>query len=170
MTQDTFDFIHSRNLAQSISKWPELMKDMYRCTKPGGYVELAETEVSVFCDDGSMKDSNGLKRTLDLLTSAVVKMGRPPPTPEVLTARLADAGFTDIHCITVKQPVGPWPKDRVMKQVGAMALMTCETGIEAYALAAITRIHGMPTDEATQLCKDGLKDARNKNYHMYCKL
>jgi hypothetical protein len=61
--QDTFDFVHFRGVAQGISdillvsnhqlkvservsagiaKWPEVLKDAYRCLKPGGYVELSE--------------------------------------------------------------------------------------------------------------------------------
>jgi len=42
---ELFDFIHARNLAQSISKWDMLMESINRCTKPGGVVELAELGV-----------------------------------------------------------------------------------------------------------------------------
>ena len=41
--EDYFDFIHARNVSQSISNWPKLMDEIYACTTPGGYVELAET-------------------------------------------------------------------------------------------------------------------------------
>jgi len=169
MFQDTFDFIHCRNIAQSISAWPQLMAEMYKCTKPGGYVELAENEVATFCDDGTMTESNRMKRIMDLITSAMIKLDRPPSTAERLVARLTEAGFTDVHCVTLKQPLGPWPKGKAMKQIGIMALMTSETGIEAYALAALTRIHGMPVEEAAQLCRDALRDMKNKNYHLYVK-
>jgi ubiquinone/menaquinone biosynthesis C-methylase UbiE len=26
-----------------ITKWPQVLKEAYRCVKPGGYVELSET-------------------------------------------------------------------------------------------------------------------------------
>jgi ubiquinone/menaquinone biosynthesis C-methylase UbiE len=42
INQNCFDFIHFRGVAQGIAKWPEVLKDAYRCLKPGGYVELSE--------------------------------------------------------------------------------------------------------------------------------
>jgi ubiquinone/menaquinone biosynthesis C-methylase UbiE len=40
---NTFDFIHFRNLRQGITNWPFVLKEAHRCLKPGGYIELAET-------------------------------------------------------------------------------------------------------------------------------
>jgi ubiquinone/menaquinone biosynthesis C-methylase UbiE len=40
--QEVFDFIHCRNVAQGITKWPEVLGEAYRCMKPGAYVELTE--------------------------------------------------------------------------------------------------------------------------------
>jgi SAM-dependent methyltransferase len=40
--EDLFDFIHARNLGQSIDDWPRMLRQAYRCLQPGGYVELAE--------------------------------------------------------------------------------------------------------------------------------
>lgn len=37
-----FDLVHIRNLAQAISDWPRLLAEAFRCTKPGGYIELSE--------------------------------------------------------------------------------------------------------------------------------
>jgi len=168
--QDYFDFVHAHNLAQPTSAVPEAMRDMYRCTRRGGYVELTETEESVFCDDGTMAETNALKRALDLLTSAKVKAGMPPATAEALTARLADVGFVDIGVATIKQPVGPWVKDSVLERVGALTLLAYEADFEAHAVTIFTRVFDMTALEATQLCRDALRDARDANCHMYCKL
>jgi hypothetical protein len=44
--QDLFDLIHFRAVAQGItnSKWPQVLKEAYRCVKPGAYVELSESD------------------------------------------------------------------------------------------------------------------------------
>jgi ubiquinone/menaquinone biosynthesis C-methylase UbiE len=42
INQNCFDFIHFRGVAQGIAKWPDVLKDAYRCLTPGGYVELSE--------------------------------------------------------------------------------------------------------------------------------
>lgn len=48
------------------------------------------------------------------------KIGRPGPTSESLKTLLEEAGFVDIEVHNYKQPIGPWPKDKKLKQVGAM--------------------------------------------------
>jgi hypothetical protein len=68
---------------------------------------------------------------------------------------------------TFKQVIGPWPKDKKMKQIGAMTLLMCDTGVEAYALYALTKFLGMATEEVKRICADALKVAKNRNVHMY---
>jgi hypothetical protein len=58
--QDSFDFIHARNVSSGISDWGHFMSDVFRCVTPDGYVELCENAVEVHCD-GSMKPDNGAK-------------------------------------------------------------------------------------------------------------
>jgi len=112
-----------------------------------------------------MAEDNAFRRIVVQLNHP--KIGRPPATSELLTKRLEAAGFVDVHVVTKKHPFGPWPKDRRLKHVGAMALLMCETGIEAYALAGLTRILGMDPVVAAQLCRDALAAVKNKNTHMY---
>ncbi|KAF8245526.1 S-adenosyl-L-methionine-dependent methyltransferase [Wilcoxina mikolae CBS 423.85] len=51
--ENSFDFIQSRNLAQAIENWPKLMSQIYRCTKPGGYCEIAELGLTLYSDDNT---------------------------------------------------------------------------------------------------------------------
>jgi hypothetical protein len=94
-------------------------------------------------------------------------MGRPHPTHEFLKNILEKAGFEDVQMLTAKEPYGPWPKDPVLKKVGAMNLLNGETGFESYGMAAFTRILGMDADEARGICERGLAACRNKNFHCY---
>ncbi|KAI5809238.1 S-adenosyl-L-methionine-dependent methyltransferase [Pyronema omphalodes] len=166
---ESFDFIHSRNISTGVSSWEHLVSEMMRCTKPGGYVELSEYAIDVFCDDGTMKADNGAKIYIDHMRDALRKMGRPPPDPVFMKKLLEDTGFEDVRSMAVKEPLGPWPKDPKQKRIGAMSLLNCETGIESYAMAAFTRVLGMEPDKARAICDAGLAATRNKNYHMYGK-
>ena len=187
---DYFDYIHVRNLAQSISKWDKVMGEIFRCTEPGGFVELAELGVilpspppsrpsserltilpgqgEIFCDDDTMTKDNAFRRIVYQLNQvALPSIGRPAATADLIVARLKNAGFVDVHVTTKKHPFGPWPRDRRLKHIGAMALMMSETGVEAYALAGLTRILGMDAADATKLCDDAVAAVKNKNTHMY---
>lgn len=164
---DSYDFIHARNLAQAVTDWEKVLGEAYRCCKPGGYVELSEVGTTLKSDDGTLGPDHKLKLCMDALESALMKIGRPPASPGLLKQRLENAGFVDIKQYMHKQPIGPWPKDQRLRRVGAMALMAAETGVNAYAMGALTRINSMSAEEATRMCEEGLADCKNKNYHIY---
>ncbi|KAI5798460.1 S-adenosyl-L-methionine-dependent methyltransferase [Pyronema domesticum] len=165
---DFFDFIHIRNLAQGVGDWPKVMEEVFRCTKPGGYVQLCEVGGELYCDDGTLTDDNALKIAFDILNKeAMPKIGRPPATRENMTERLQKAGFMDIVALDFKHPFGPWPKDKRQKRIGAMNMLNMETGIESYFMAAATRILGMEVQKAEKYCKDAFAALKNKNFHTY---
>ncbi|KAI5816390.1 hypothetical protein BZA77DRAFT_353950 [Pyronema omphalodes] len=94
-------------------------------------------------------------------------INRPWPVAGTLKTRLEKARFVDVHEVKFKEPIGPWPKDKRLKQVGAMVMLTSETGIEAYALAAFTRYLRLSIEEATKVIEDAAKAVRKKHSHMY---
>lgn len=102
-----------------------------------------------------------------LVSEALTSIGRPPAKLENMRSLLEAAGFVDIHTRSIKQPVGPWPKDQRQKQIGAMNLLSMETGIEAYSLATLTRIKGMSKEEVARICRDSWNAVKNKNFHVY---
>jgi ubiquinone/menaquinone biosynthesis C-methylase UbiE len=130
--QNLFDFIHFRCVVQGITNWPYVLSEAYRCLKPGGYVELSETSSKlgeIFMsslswtfsdvllaymgsDDGSMSEENPLVRWSKLMKEAMIASGRVAPSEELLRERLEQAGYVDVQSFTLKQPFGPWAKDR----------------------------------------------------------
>ncbi|KAI5845349.1 S-adenosyl-L-methionine-dependent methyltransferase [Tricharina praecox] len=165
---DNFDFIHARNLAQAINNWPKLYREMYRCTAPGGWVELGELGGEIFSDDNTLAPDNAVKRCFELTTQAMEKLGRPAAKGPAMKAGLEAAGFVDVEVITYKNAMAPWPKDPRLKHAGAMVMLQCETGFHAYSMAAFTRVLGMDGEEADRQCREGMKSVRNKNIHAYC--
>jgi SAM-dependent methyltransferase len=90
--QDSFDFIHVRNISQAVSDWPQLLAQAHRCCKPGGYIELAEIGLVAYSDDNTLP--SGIIRYLELLSEGLVKLGRPPHvTGETLRGNLEKAGL-----------------------------------------------------------------------------
>lgn len=39
--REKFDYIHSRDLVTAVKDWPHYLKQMYKFTQPGGYVEIS---------------------------------------------------------------------------------------------------------------------------------
>ncbi|CCX16289.1 Similar to tRNA1(Val) (adenine(37)-N6)-methyltransferase; acc. no. Q87SB8 [Pyronema omphalodes CBS 100304] len=120
----------SRNVSQAVGNWPKVMSEMYRCTKPGGYCELAELGIDLFSDDNTIGPN--FAEWVALLCEALKKMNRPQATAEALKQHLEEAGFVDVEVVTEKQPFGLWPKEKHMKTVGVMVMLNAEAGAEAY--------------------------------------
>lgn len=79
------------------------------------------------------------------------------------------AGFDDVHYEMIKCPFGTWPADPKQKEIGAFCLLTAENAFEAFGLALLTRVLGMPIEDVRQLIEDTKKDARNRKIHSYAK-
>ncbi|KAI5782973.1 S-adenosyl-L-methionine-dependent methyltransferase [Pyronema domesticum] len=137
---NSFDFIHSRNLEDCIKDWPSLMSSIYRCLSPGGYFELVETTPDALCDDRTLPSDCSLRKALDYYQEGMKSAGRGNfVTPTILRERLEAAGFESVQVVTVKQPIGSWPKERRLKRIGALARLVYTAGLEAYANAVMKR-------------------------------
>jgi hypothetical protein len=63
-------------------------------------------------DDGSLREDNALTHFGNRMNDALIATGRAPPSEERWRARLEDAGYVHVQSFTLKQPVGPWAKDK----------------------------------------------------------
>jgi hypothetical protein len=75
-----------------------------------------------------MEDDNPMKIYFEHLDKALKVMGRPAGNPETMAAHLQKAGFVDLGRDEKKQPLGPWPKDPRLKNIGAMVMLNTESG------------------------------------------
>ncbi|KAF8544018.1 S-adenosyl-L-methionine-dependent methyltransferase [Trichophaea hybrida] len=144
---DSFDFIHLRNLVQAVTDWPKLLSQAYRCTAPGKCIELAELCCITHSDDGTMPETHSAKRFMDLLGAAMQKLRRPAYVDDESLKR------------TSKK------LEKRLKHVGAMTIMSAESGYHSYGMQLFTRMLGMETEEAEKACRDAVAATKNKNYH-----
>ncbi|KAH8145923.1 uncharacterized protein LAJ45_10065 [Morchella importuna] len=161
-----FDFIHSRMLSSSIRDWVHYMGQIYKHLTPGGHVEIIEHALELGCDDNSYPADCPLsiymitwKKALDIMGLA----NMPVKAKEYLEG----AGFIDITEEIRHMPVGPWPKDPHLKEIGHWALVNTETSFEAYGLALFTRVLGMSAESARELCLGAQRDCGNRHIHVY---
>jgi len=162
-----FDLVHSRDIAQSIKDWGKLTAQIFRHTAPGGYAELVEDGTRLYSDDGTLPVGSPLDVYIKSLNEALTVADLPPMSSARLQRYLTDAGFVDVSVRTVKIPWNVWAKSRVQKEIGAYMMMVCETGLEAYGLAALTRVLRMDVATATKLCSDAFAMLKDRRVHTY---
>ncbi|ORY02669.1 S-adenosyl-L-methionine-dependent methyltransferase [Clohesyomyces aquaticus] len=164
-----FDFIHARYLACSIRDWPKLMRQAYKFTKPGGWVELHDFDTTFYTSSkGDFKSDNILNDWADNIRSSVKKIGiEPDPGPQ-LESYLKNAGFTDVVFKTLPLPIGTWPKDKTLKEIGAFNLIQYLDNLEGISLRTFTGMLGWTTEEVKVMCakmRTELKNPRLRVQH-----
>ena len=160
-----YDYIHCRYMAGSIKDWPRLFKQIFQNLKPGGWVEFQESANTIYSEDGSVKPDNPLVRMMDGLTQACDKIGRMmDPAPHFKEWALA-TGFTNVKDERFKLPIGGWPKDKRLKEIGSCMSVNMIEGVEAFTAVLFKDVLGWDKDEVEVLNASVRQTARRKDMH-----
>jgi hypothetical protein len=88
-------------------------------------------------------------------------------TIHVMRGHIEAAGFVDVREEHFIWPIGPWPKDEYLKDMGRWGERNWCDGIEAWVMALYTRLLGWTYDEVKAFVSDFqgvIKDRRNHYY------
>jgi SAM-dependent methyltransferase len=136
---NSFDFIHCRGLYGSIGSWSILLREIYQRVKPGGWFESVETTVQFCYDDGPrgegqpIPESNPMSEWCKLALEAAERLGRPFDVAGRVGPWMEDAGFVNVVTKEYKIPLGPWPKDPHMKEIGRYNLLNMLEAVGEYS-------------------------------------
>jgi len=168
--REAFDYIHARFLAGAIADWPRLLRQCFAHTKPGGYVEFQDWSTWLYSQDGTLPADSALNTFHQLTCGGRHAQGYNMLPGPHLEQYIRDAGYVDVHVEKIHLPLGPWPKDKLMKEIGIIDLVQMEKAVEAICLAVLPDLPpeaGGPWSwEAVQVfLADIRKDMRNKKIH-----
>jgi hypothetical protein len=86
-----------RSMIASVSDYPRLYKQAFDALKPGGWIEVNDVALSVFCDDGTFPEDSASVKWAHWFAEACVKFGRLVPELEQYKQRIEQAGFVDVQ-------------------------------------------------------------------------
>jgi ubiquinone/menaquinone biosynthesis C-methylase UbiE len=107
-----FDLVQSRCLGAGIpdKKWPSYVQELWRITKPGGWVQVIEIDPLRYCDDGGMPAQSALA-DFEAIAERVMK-SKYGITIHGAGSKLAqhvqNAGFINVNQVNIKSPLGMW--------------------------------------------------------------
>jgi SAM-dependent methyltransferase len=184
------DYIHGRSMCGSIGDPPALYQSAYTHLKPGGWMEIQDFEAWIWqIDDPEGRGITNMTKWLGLLDEASAKVGKRINVVLEQKQHLIDAGFinvrddvvavrsafnetmnvtllygTNIHYLQV--PVGRWPKDKRLKELGMYQLEHMILSVEPYTLALFTRILGWTVEECQILMALVKAEFRSPKNHL----
>ncbi|OLN81629.1 Malonyl-[acyl-carrier protein] O-methyltransferase 1-like protein 5 [Colletotrichum chlorophyti] len=160
-----FDFIFCRYMAASISDWPKLMRNIYKNTNPGGWVEFQDYDLLYTSDDGSITDEHRTLQWDKQFVEACKSVGREACPGPKLEKWVKDAGFVNVVHQRFKMPIGPWPKDPHYKDIGMCNLIQILDGLEAFTLRVFCTVLGWTRDEVLVLLAEVRNELRSGKFH-----
>jgi hypothetical protein len=150
---DRFDFVHQRFLVSGLplASWSDVVRDLARVTRPGGWVELVEVpwrwERAGPASQRIMELARVLLVSLELDTTDVVYRS--------LDGYLREAGLTSVARHEVTKPIGRWGG-----AVGSLMVTNIRAGVTR--VCEVLQARGMlSADELRQLIQEALLEWEN---------
>ncbi|PGG97149.1 hypothetical protein AJ79_09330 [Helicocarpus griseus UAMH5409] len=165
---EPYDYIHSRYLAASIQDWPRLVKQCFDSLKPGGWVEFQDADGNLYSEDGSlekMEHKHKGQEMIELLDEVCKKHNRVLHPGPGLKKWVEDAGFINVKEEVHNFPIGLWPKDKTMKEIGAFMAIQYTEGVEAFTIQPFTNVLGWKPEEVQVFNAQVRSDIKRKDIH-----
>jgi hypothetical protein len=132
----------------------------------GGWAEFQDYDLLYYSEDGSLTEDSYLLKWIKLFIDAArSKLNREPCPGRFLEGWVKDAGFSNVVHRRFRLPLGSWPKDSHMKDIGLCNLAQLLEGLEAFSLKLFCGILGMSTEEVHVLLASIRKELAARKYH-----
>lgn len=155
---DHFDMIHIRGLTGCIRSWPALYAQCLAALKPGAWLEHLEFSVETSAPKNSTRYSDQI---LTAFSQSVLNAGdtKTHMSFDVVhsmfpTLSAPELGFAEVHTRSFVWPIGPWPKDPYLKDLGRWGERNWVDGIEGWVMALYTRLLGWSCEEVKAFVRD----------------
>lgn len=133
----------STALLNTLLNTPLIYPNVSSHVAPGGYIEQSETIPELRSDDGSVTPGDILERCYELAIEASQKFGKNMMVAPLIKDMLEEAGFVDVVQKSYKWPVGEWPVDRRLKEIGRWNMKHWVEGLDAWTLRLLTQHCGV---------------------------
>ncbi|RGP77203.1 hypothetical protein FLONG3_4718 [Fusarium longipes] len=166
-----FDFIFCRMMTGSFSDPQAMAHKAYEALSPGGWYEIQDIQIPVFCDDGTLDPKTSpIMKWQEGLIEGSRKLGRPLGESDKYKSIVEKAGFKNVVETIYRWPTNSWPKDAKLKELGKWNLVNFDAGLEGVSLALFIRVLDWSKEEVLTLCADVRKELRNPKVHGYWKI
>ncbi|KAK7402563.1 hypothetical protein QQX98_011668 [Neonectria punicea] len=122
------------------------------------------------CDDGTIKKATDALLWMDYLCKSAKKFGKPVDCAPGWKERLSEAGFVDVKEEIRKLPIGAWPKDRKLKEIGRYQSVQELQVVDSYTPALFAHSLGWSMDEIQVFMAKVKKELRDPSIHLYLSL
>ncbi|KAI8219475.1 hypothetical protein K4K54_009466 [Colletotrichum sp. SAR 10_86] len=150
-----------------ISNWPAFYKQIYDHLKPGGYFEIKDFDIEFRSGArGDLPEDHIYRRWGKVFFEAANKLGKSMDQSRgghQIADALRDAGFVDVVEKRWAVPIGTWPKDPTLREIGAYNLQFHDQSLEGFSMFLLTQVMGWDSTPAAMFVAEAraaLKDPK----------
>ncbi|KAM5343699.1 hypothetical protein ACJ41O_012236 [Fusarium nematophilum] len=162
-----FDFIHARELEGCISNDKKLFERAFEHLSPGGYFEVQAVYTRFHSDDGTADKATSAQDWMEKICGGAAKFGKPLDCAPEWKAKLEEVGFVDVQQVIRKVPIGSWPKDPKLKEIGKFQAIQEAQVIDSYTPGLFGRVLGWSAEEIQVFIAKVKGDLQNPAIHLY---
>ncbi|KAE8148337.1 S-adenosyl-L-methionine-dependent methyltransferase [Aspergillus avenaceus] len=162
-----FDFIHARELEGCIGNDEKFFQQAFKHLAPGGYFEIQAVTSPFLSDDNTLEQAEAAQLWMKNLVEGLRKFGKPIDNVGTWKDKLKKVGFVDVHQEIRKMPIGQWPKDPKLKEIGKYQAVQELQVIDSYTPALFSRVLGWSPPEIQVLIAKVKSELRNSSIHLY---
>ncbi|KJZ69399.1 hypothetical protein HIM_11215 [Hirsutella minnesotensis 3608] len=148
-----YDFVHLRNLLGSIANWPRL-------------VELQGILNQPYSEDGTLSSDDPVVQLMDGLKRVGDKRGRDMDPASSFKRWAESTGFVSVQERRFSLPVGDWPKDPKLREIGIFMAESLREGIEGLTAVPFREVLGWSQDEVHVLNATVRRTVRRRDIHL----
>ncbi|KAK3956947.1 S-adenosyl-L-methionine-dependent methyltransferase [Pseudoneurospora amorphoporcata] len=169
--ENHFDYIHMQFLNGAFGDLKQVYDEAFRCCKPGGWFEHADTSAILGCDDGTFKDHHALMQWGKIYNKAAQKLGIIMTMAEdgLMEKTMRDAGFVNVKVVGLKMPLSPWPQDPKEKEIGRYASVTISSDVEGLIQYMFGNVLGWSKEEMAVYSAHVRRELKDASLHGYSK-
>lgn len=142
----------------------------HRKAAPGGYIEYQDYGVQMHLWDGTYLDKPSDEHPLATyfyhVNNAAAGLGRSLDVAPKVKGYMEKAGFVDVVVQKGIWPLGPWPKDKRLKELGKWCLMGALDSFYPFGVHLLTKV-GWTLEEVKDICEKASKSLYVEKYYTH---
>ncbi|KAK5657225.1 hypothetical protein OQA88_3283 [Cercophora sp. LCS_1] len=163
--QDPFDFIFCRYMASSIKDWPGLVSQIYEHITPGGWAEFQDYNLNFYANDDSY-EGTATQMWINAFMQACRVNGAEGSPGAYLEGWVRDGGFINMGHERFVIPVGPWAKDRRLKELGWLNLEQILNGLEGFSFKLLGHVLGWDHETIVETLAKVREELTSRKLHI----
>ncbi|KAH6867810.1 S-adenosyl-L-methionine-dependent methyltransferase [Thelonectria olida] len=162
-----FDYIHTRELEGCIGNEMRLFQQAHEHLAPGGYFEMQGVGAQFLSDDDTLEQAPNAQMWMNKIVEGAAMFGKPIDSTPTWAQKMKEAGFVDVKQVIHKIPIGPWPKDADLKEIGRFQALQEAKVIDSYTPGLFTRVLGWNSAEVQVFIAKIKKELKDPSIHLY---